>query len=190
MRVPTAARGFMHAHRKDTVVVQIEAHVGRFPDVHFPSLIAREGVFSEWPESGAVAFQRLGDRMPSVFRPRSLERERRRPLVCLAIDILEARERPSGDEVVADVAYGSLNAPLLIASVRCDRPRFVAVVSCECQKLLVEADRIADAIEDHAREIIVKNRARHAAPVRERFLVPGEKVRELLAGKEPQEDRS
>ena len=77
------------------------------------------------------------------------------PIVELAIEVLEGVERPGGEERIAKVADGALDAPLLVAAGASDGPRSEVVVARELEKAGVEPDDVTDALEDNGFQIIV-----------------------------------
>jgi hypothetical protein len=183
-------QGPLPVRMRNGVVVAIEADVEGLADVDFDPLVTGEGLVGERAECRAVALESSGDRVAAVLGPAPFAGDRRAPLVGLAVGVVETREGPGGKRVVADVADRPFDASLLIAAVRGDGPRLVAVVSREGEELRVEADRVADAIEHDALQIVVEDGTRHPGPAREGLLVPGEEVRKIVAGEEPKEDRA
>jgi hypothetical protein len=106
----------------------------------------------------------------------------------LRIEIIDVGKVAGGKEAVAYVAYGPLNATLLVAARHRHRARLVTVVSGEAEQCRVEADGIAASFQDSTFKIVIEQDARHALPGFEGGYVAAQEVLHPGIQKEAQED--
>jgi len=92
---------------------------------------------------GTSSGEGLTDTLRALLRARTIDCQAGAPGCGLRIEIVEIGELAGGEEAVAHIADGALDAAFLVAARHRDRPRLVAIVSRECEQCRVEADGIA-----------------------------------------------
>ena len=108
---------------RDRVVVSVEAQVGGFPGATDLDEVAAERMGGQRQEPRPLVEEGGGDGALVVVSGDSARmRDARSPVVELAIEVLEGMERPSGEEGVAEVADGALDAALLVSAGARDGP--------------------------------------------------------------------
>ena len=101
----------------DRVVVSVEAEVRRLSGATGLDEIASEGMRGQRQEARSLLDERGGDgALVDVSRNETRMRDALDPLVELAIEVLEGVERAGGEEGVAKVADGALDAPFLVSA--------------------------------------------------------------------------
>jgi hypothetical protein len=110
----------------------------------------------------------------------------RQPAGKLSIEILEIEKAAGEEEVLADIAIGSLDLALGLGPVRLAGPRLVAIVIGECdeRRVVDRASRLVVA-QHHRLHPIVEDLLGNPAERRERVDVTAQHCRELLVRAEP-----
>jgi hypothetical protein len=98
----------------------------------------------------------------------------------LAVEVVERAEAPGGEEGVAEVLDHPLDLALLVRAIRRAGLGRVVIVPGQLEHARVEADVIADAVEDDALEIVVEDRPRDAPQSREGFDVAAQEALQRL----------
>jgi hypothetical protein len=173
---------------RDRVVVEVEADVGGLAYVDDDALLGRVGVGRQGEQLAALLGEELADGAPTILGARSISGDPLRPGERLGVEVVEVGVGARGEEVVADVADGALDAPLLVASRRGDGAGQVVVVGRQLEQGGMEADRVAGALEHGALEVVVEQHARDAAEEVEGVDVPANEARHRRAQVEAQED--
>ena len=108
--------------------------------------------------------EHLADRAVRFARTAPVGGQAEAPGLGLGIEVVEIGEAAGGEEGVAHVADGALDAALLVAAGDRHRTRLVAVVPGEGEQRRMEADRVAAPFQHRTLEIVVEQNARHATP--------------------------
>ena len=138
------------------VVVQIEAHIRRLAHRHLQALIEWIGIPRQGEQTGLFLGKGLPYREPRVTGTQTVVGLPEAPGIGLTVEVGHVDIRARGEEGVAYIANGSLDAPLLISSSHRHRPGLEAVVTGELQQRGMKADGIALAFEHGALQIIVE----------------------------------
>jgi hypothetical protein len=102
----------------------------------------------------------------------------------LSVEVVDGGEAARGEERVAEVLDRPLDAAFLIAAGDGARLRGEVVVAGELEQAGVEADVLAEALEDDAFQVVVEQDAGDAAQGGEGFDVAAEKaLQRLVEGK-------
>ncbi len=111
-----------HKRVRDRVVVAVEAQVRRLAGAQRLDGVARERMCGQRQKSGPLIGQGCGDgALVRIAGDETGMGDALDPLVELGVEVVDGAERAGGEEGVAQVADGALDASFLIAS--CPRAR-------------------------------------------------------------------
>jgi len=110
------------------------------------------------------------------------------PGLGLGIEVVEAGEAAGGEERVADIADGTLDAAFLVAARHRHRARLIAAVPGKAQQGGMEADRVAAPFQRRALEGVMQQGARNPAPRGKGSHVAAQEVLHPGVREEAQED--
>ena len=163
-------------------------HIGCLADVDLDPLVGGEGVAGQRQELVLLLGEDVAHGAAPVLRAAAIGGLARNPCEGLGVEVVEIDIRAGGEEGVAHVANGALDAPLLIAARGRDGAGLIAVVRRELDQRRVESDGVAGALQHGALEVVVEQHPRHAAEEGEGLDVAAEKRRHRRAREEAQED--
>ena len=139
--------GAPHVGVRYTVVVQIEAYIGRFADTDLDPLVGFEGIVRQCKELCVLLLKGLTHRHTPIFRARSVGGGACAPGVGLRIQIIDIGPLTASKEVVANIAYRPFNAALLVTPGDGNRSGFEVVVRGQRQQGRMELDCIITTLE-------------------------------------------
>ena len=151
------AQGPAHMGVRHRVVVQIEARIRCLANGDRHALFQRIVVLGQRQQARSLGFEGLAHAQARILRPAPVRGRAIAPAARLRVQVVQVGVRAGGEEVVANVAYGAFHPALLITARHRDRPRLVAVVTCERQQRGVEADRVAAALQHGALQVVVEH---------------------------------
>ncbi len=149
---------------RDAVLIFVEAGVGGLGDPDLAPLVDGEAVVGQRHQGAALALEGLAHGEGAVVRPGAVGGDALAPLPGLGVEIVEVTPGAGGEEAVAHIAYGALDAPFFVASGDRDRLRQEAVGACEVEKPGIEADGVAAPLQHDALQIVVPELGEHALP--------------------------
>ena len=155
------AQAALHMGVGDGVVVQIKAHIGRLARVHLHALLQRVGIIWQGHQAGPLFVQGGLDADLRVFGPSPVRGGPLAPGARLGVELVYIAKLAGSKEVLPDVAYRALHAPLLVATCHGHRTRLKAVVGGKGQVLRVKANGVAHALEHGAFEVVAQDHAGH-----------------------------
>src|SRR6202044_1553047 len=112
------------------------------------------------------------------------------PVVQLGIEIVEGAECAGGEEGIAQVADGALDASFLISAGGGHRPWGKVVVACKLEQTGIETNDVPHALEHGGFQVVVEKAARHPSERGEGGVMAAEEALERLVENEAGEERS
>src|SRR5215467_8084947 len=97
--------------------------MGRLSYLDGDTLGQRKGVVRQRQQLGRFLGEGFANRDLLFFGTRPIGRDAVTPVLGLAIEIIEIAELARGEEAVAHITDGTLDAALLVAACHCDRTR-------------------------------------------------------------------
>ena len=182
------SQGSAHAGVRDRVIVQIKAHIGRLADRNGLDLMGRKGVVRQGQKTLALLGKGVTDRQRFIFRATALTGRSGGPGVRLDVEIIHILEATAGEEGIADVTDGTLDAPLLVSPGNRHRPWLKAIVTGQCQERRVEANDRTLAFQYRALQIVIQRDSRTAAPGSKGIDMAAQEVLHVGAEVKAQED--
>ena len=156
------------------IIVQIEARIGRFADGDRDLRRQRKRIVGQRQETGRFSGEGLAH--GHVFAgARPIGGRACAPGVGLGVEIIQIAKAPRRKEVIANVAYGALDAAFLVSPSHGDRARIKTVVTGEGDQGGIEPDGVGAAPLKHgALQIVVQQNPWTSAPSFERLHMAGE----------------
>jgi hypothetical protein len=180
--------GTSHVVVWNGIIVEVKARVGGLSDLHFDALVAGEGYIGEREQPRALLGEGVRNGARGVLMEWPLRGEAVAPLQSLSVEVAEVLERARGEEAIAGVPDRALDAAFLVASCDRDRPGLEVVMRGELKEGRVKMNRVADALEDSALEIVVEQDTRDPAEEGKGLDVAAEEARHRGAEEKAQED--
>ena len=98
---------------RQRVVVQIEANVGRLARRHGHAFVQWVLALGQRHQVGLLGMEGLPNAQGSVLRPAPVRRRAFAPQARLGVQVAQVGVRAGGEEVVANIPYGTLDPALL-----------------------------------------------------------------------------
>ena len=162
--------------------------IRRLADRDGDTLDQRIGIVRQCQQSRRFGRKDLADAETVLSRTAPIRRDPVAPGLGLNIEILHIGEVAGGEEAVAHIADGALDAALLVAASHRHGAGFVTIISGELDQGGMEPDGVAVAFQHRAFEIVVQKDSGKSVPCREGFDMTSQEVLHTGIEEEAQED--
>src|SRR4051794_22558873 len=172
----------------DRVVVEVEADVGGLASLDSDAFEQRQRRLGQRQQTFDFLGEHLAHATLRLGRAAAIGGDAQAPVSGLGIEIVEIAERTGGEECLAHVADGALDAALLVAARHGNGARLVTVVPGEAQQRWMEADRITMPFQHGTLQIVVEQDARNTTKHLERLGMAAQEVLHASIEAEVQEE--